>query len=781
MSRCLFACVLMLLVPAMSVAAPFVEVMDPPALTRGATNRVTFTGTELEQAIGVWSSSPGGSWSVKPTSDSRTTQAAFEITVPSDAPLGLIGLRVVTKSGFSNVHLILIDELPVTTRPTNADEQPVDVVLPACVAASCRGTKTDRYAINVQAGQRVGFDLIGSRLGKDFDPLVTIRDSAGRAIAMHDNDVGLFFDCRFAHTFEAAGRYSVEVRDSRFEGNPLWRYLLRMGDFPAARVTLPSAISLGVEQRLMLPELKTYAAPFTVPATQRLRSFVQEIRSTPTGLATWLPLATTSLENRLEVEPNNSLETATPVVVPGMLNGVLSQRGDQDVFALELKKGQVLQFEGSTRELGSPADLELVLFDDKGKEVRRVDDVSQQRNGVAVSYEARFDFNVGQDGAFKLLVRDMSNDGGGAFAYRIEVAEPQPELELLAEYSSFTVPQKSWQPLPISVTRTRITGPVELELIGAPAGVTLEPRTIPADANDIVCRLIANEAAVESISVIQIVGKCQSADGKLSTESLVRSAPLIDRQLRNKDRQPYSLRDNQVQLPPSLPERLALQITPPAPFSVDLPFAELLNTKYLQTGFPIETTRVPGFQSPISFSVSGGQIGTEAEERDNVFAVIPDATSSQLTVEGQFFNRINTRYEKKRADLVATAEFEGHRISFMRTFSLDVRSAFKPTFEPATLMIEPGKSAKVKLLANRTTTYTGEVILKMQQPQLGLSLPEEIVIPAGKSEIELEIGIAADQSPRRFSPRFQSTGYVGKYEEELNEPTLNIDVVKPKP
>ena len=72
------------------------------------------------------------------------------------------------------------------------------------------------------------------------------------------------------------------------------------------------------------------------------------------------------------------------------------------------------------------------------------------------------------------------------------------------------------------------------------------------------------------------------------------------------------------------------------------------------------------------------------------------------------------------------------------------------------------------------------VILKMQQPSPGLSLPEEIVIPAGKSEIELEISIAADQSPRRFSPRFQSTGYVGKYEEELNEPTLNIDVVKPK-
>ena len=55
MSRSLLACVLILLAalfaPEMSFAAPFVEVMDPPALTRGTTNRVVFTGSELEQAL----------------------------------------------------------------------------------------------------------------------------------------------------------------------------------------------------------------------------------------------------------------------------------------------------------------------------------------------------------------------------------------------------------------------------------------------------------------------------------------------------------------------------------------------------------------------------------------------------------------------------------------------------------------------------------------------------------------------------------------------------------
>lgn len=795
-----------------AAGSPFVERIDPPSLQRGATTRVTLKGRHLEQAIGVWSSTPGTAWSAKVIespqclSDSQharfpelhlpseipgrtpqrpTHDCIVEVTVPSDLPLGMYGLRLVTQSGFSNLCIVAVDELPTARhQPLKTDRKdrvPVEMTLPASISSDCRSGGIDHYAINVTAGQRVSFEVIGNRLGKDFDPLVTIRDAIGRTVLQRDNDVGLFFDCRFEHTFDQAGRYVVEVRDARFDGHPYWNYVLRMGDFPAARVAVPSMLALGSDAAVRLPEVGANSLPIKVTMPPRSESFFLDVRTSDKGLASWLPFAATTLENRLEAEPNNELEQATPAAVPGILHGVLQASGDQDVFVLELKKGQSFLFEAAARELGSPADLELVMFDAMGKEIRRVDDFQKQRNGVQTTYEARFDFNVGQDGIYKLLVRDMSGSGGSAYAYRVKVDVPQPVIELTADYAAFSIPQKSWQPLPITVARERMAGAIELELLGAPAGVTLEPRTIPTEANEIVCKLMASDSAPVTVSTVQIVGRCVSADGKQTAEALVKSYPQIDRVLRNKDRIPYAPRDNQSQLPPSVPDRLAMQITPAAPFEVDVPLSELLMTKYQTASFPIETTRANGFMSPISFMATGGQIGTEEEERDNVFLKAPDATVATPRVEGVFFNRILTQYQKRRADLFAIAEHDGHYITLMRPFQLDVRSAFKPSFEPSTLSVEPGQTAKVKLLANRTPTFAGEVILEMQQPVAGISLGNRLVIPAGKLEIELEFTVASDvNAPRRLNPRFQSTGYVGKYEEEINEPVLNIDVTKPK-
>ena len=62
----------------------------------------------------------------------------------------------------------------------------------------------------------------------------------------------------------------------------------------------------------------------------------------------------------------------------------------------------------------------------------------------------------------------------------------------------------------------------------------------------------------------------------------------------------------------------------------------------------------------------------------------------------------------------------------------------------------------------------------------GLALPEEILILEGEPATELTIPIPEDIQPRRYSLRFESKGYVGRYEEHLREPILTIDVKKPK-
>ncbi len=103
----------------------------------------------------------------------------------------------------------------------------------------------DRYTIDVEAGQRVTFEVVGNRLGQDFDPVITIKDAKGRRIVEHDNDVGLMFDCRFAHTFETTGTYTIEIQDARFRGSDHLMYVLRVGRFPEGRVALPSTVHPG--------------------------------------------------------------------------------------------------------------------------------------------------------------------------------------------------------------------------------------------------------------------------------------------------------------------------------------------------------------------------------------------------------------------------------------------------------------------------------------------------------------------------------------------------------
>ncbi len=779
----------------------FVEDLSPPVLQRGIVNRIEVLGSDTAEAVGLWSSLPSDLFRARPVEASGANKAVFDVELTAQAPLGLYGLRLATCSGLSNVHLFLIDELPVISSSTlrvepssdkvlDSESQATPVKLPACITATCRPATIDRYSIAVEKGQRVAFEVVGNRFGKDYDPLVRVRSASGKLVAECDNSVGLFFDCRFAHTFVEAGTYTVEVRDSRFEGHPTWHYVLRMGDFPEARVSVPSAVRLGEPATLTFPQVAGLKLPLQFPADRPLGSFFQEVRHSSSGLATWIPLTLSDLTTTVEVEPNDTLETATPVTakVPATLNGVLGKPGDVDWFAFELAKDQKLSIQGIARTIGSAADLELVLFHADGREARRVDDTELD--------EASFDFTADKAGLYRLQVRELARDGGPEFAYRIEVKDGGPRFQLLAEVADLTVPQGTYQPLSLRVTRTDFSGEIRLELLGAPAGVTLQPNLIPAGAAEFVAKIIAAPSTPEGLFTLQVVGTATppvaevarlQTDGATgenvqprshTTSATATTRPLVDRQLKNVDLIPYALREDQRHLPPSLTNQIALMITPPPPFDVELPESMIRLTRYQTAEFPIVTTRTTGFASPITFKVTGGQIGVEAEERNQVFARFAPATVDRLTTSGTFYNRILTQLNKHRVDLTATAEFNSHRVNLIRTFTLDVQSAFKPTFAPELPTTEPGGTVKFKLLANRVATFDGPVTFTLG-PQSGFTFPETVTIPKGADSVEVELKADPKLNPGRHNLRQQVAGFVGKYEESFNLPNIPIEIKKP--
>ena len=207
-------------------------------MTRGQETRVVLHGSRLELATALWISVPEGRVTATRVGESTSDRAVFDIKVPASLPLGFYGLRLATQSGLSNAHIFLVDEIATVPEEEMAVPKGVSpmrapqvVELPVAIAGTILAEDVDLFAFDAEVGQEVTFEVVGSRLGKGLDPLVTIRDAGGQVIVQRDNDVGLFYDLRFAHKFGDAGRYTVEVRDSRFRGSEHWGYVLRMGRF----------------------------------------------------------------------------------------------------------------------------------------------------------------------------------------------------------------------------------------------------------------------------------------------------------------------------------------------------------------------------------------------------------------------------------------------------------------------------------------------------------------------------------------------------------------------
>ncbi len=760
---------LWLLLGAACLGEPVVEYLEPVSVARGKQGRLALVGTGIDRALGLWTSLPAGKIKVGAILKSEPQRTELDLDVAADCPAGIYGLRLATEDGLSNLQLFVVDDL--VPQPQLADPQKD---FPVAVSGAFRSAALDRYKIEVSAGQRLSFDVVSSRLGTDADPLVTIYDSIGRRVVQRDNDPGLFFDCCFEHTFVAGGVYSVELRDARFQGSPHWRYLLRIGSFPAARVAVPSSVRPGQTTELRFPELGNESIRFDVPADLPAGGFFYTLRRPSDNPSTWIPLLCTSAASAMEIEPNEMPEQATLADgIPIWLNGVLGSPADKDYFTLVLQAGQKISLRAETRPLNSAADVQLTLFDPGGGEVQRVDDVSLP--GGAPD-EAAFTFTAGKEGKHNLLVQEMSGSGGPEFTYRVEVQPLVPKIQLVAEFSSLTVPQDSYQMIPLTVTRSDYNGPIELSVIDGPPGLTLEPSLIPAGENYLLCKLRVPASVPAGIYTLGFAGKSKVGENVVTT--LATMQPLVDRQVINVDLQKHALRDNQRWLPPSVTRCLALQVTPPAPFGVDLAETSWVLPRYQQVGLPLAITRLAGFEEPITFSGAGGQVGEESQGRRQVFGRFPVAQKDQPTITATFHSRSQANEAKDRVDLLAVGKQGSRTVTLVRCFTLDVRPAFEISLEPAQVMLAPGEKSRVKLVSKRLPSFAGDIVVSPSTAS-GVTLPPMITIPAGQSEVEVDLTVAPGAQPRRERIRFLAVATVDGFQEELRPVELDLEIKAP--
>jgi len=781
-----------------------IESIAPPVVERGKTTRVTFTGRDFGEALDLWHSLDTGSLKAVPIT-STPTRIVMDITASADAPVGVCGLRLATRDGLTNACLLMVDDLPVQT--ARRGNRSVKTETPLAVWGTFGEGVVDRYPIDVQAGERISFEVVSNRLGKDADPLLIIRDSKGRKVVERDNDPGLYFDLRFEHRFDAAGTYIVEVRDARFKASEHHHYVLRMGRFPAGRVAVPSAIEAGFFGEVGLPEIGGNRVSIPMPRS-RLGAFFANLKRPDDQGSTWVPITPASgpvivaeefdqmRDNALSQAASGPLSLAfmtasslrnpflpldrhftlgrlqaTPAVVGSTLCGVLRQPGRTAAFQLHLNKGERIFVRGEARSLNSPADLELILIDRSGRELRRAAENLQTHETEG------FEFTAPAAGDYALMVRDAIRDGGDAFAYRIVVRNSPFPPRLFVEAEGLTIPQGGYQPISIS----RPVGSahaVRLHLIGGPPGLRLDSGEFGANQPGIVCRLTASPGVPTGVYTVQIVAETDGPNGPERT--LVAARPLIDMKWQNVDLIPIALREDQMRLPPGLADRLAVQVAPPAPFSCELPEREIVLPRYQTASIAVATTRIAGFDGPIVFHARGGQLAEKSEGRTRVYAEIPHATRQEPNVRGRVVSKILSNTGQSRIEVIASSRHQGRRVELIRSFDLHLVSAFSFVPGQAKLSLLPGERSPVRLRIARVKTFDGPVILHFQSTP-GLMLPETAAVPKGQTSVEIDVAATLDAMPRKQGIAVHATADVDGFEEELRGTPLEIEVRKIEP
>ncbi len=150
----------------------------------------------------------------------------------------------------------------------------------------------------------------------------------------------------------------------------------------------------------------------TLPAGAKAERLPVVVR-TPVDTAPAHPLLVLPAGRLLaEKEPNGGFAQAQPLQPEKVLQGSVGGAKDEDVFAVEGRKGETWVFEASAQRLGSPLDPILTLYDAAGLTIASQDDASGARDPV-------LKVTLPADGAYRLSLIDAHDQGGPTHVYHL--------------------------------------------------------------------------------------------------------------------------------------------------------------------------------------------------------------------------------------------------------------------------------------------------------------------------------------------------------------------------
>ncbi len=457
------------------------------------------------------------------------TPFRFDVETPADQEPRVYEFRVATRQAVSSVSHLRVTDFPVVLEDKQDNSKPAKaqlLKLPVALCGTCDPAEdVDCYRFRGKAGQELSCEVFAQRVSKaihdmvsrggyHLDPILTLRNSHDQVVAMVDNTFG--GDPVLHVKLPADGEYTLEVRDTRYAGDPRYSYCLEISDRPWVRAVFPPVVERGTT-------VEVRPLGFALGATDHVR-LESNAKDRPGWKTTRLQTAR-GLSNPVEVLISNRPEMivlaghhtpgeALPITLPVGLSGRFSRPNTADCFAFTAVKGQYYLFEVEANSRSLPLDALLEIFDAKGKKLVELDDtVSTQ--------DPRIFFQAPADGQFVLSIRDLHGRAGDEFIYHLRAEPSGPDFELQGEYYYAMLAPGTRTIWFAKINRLNgFAGPVELEVTGLPPGVSFTPVTVPAKMDHCAVILSASKDAKVGAAVhARIAGKAEipGSDGKPRT------------------------------------------------------------------------------------------------------------------------------------------------------------------------------------------------------------------------------------------------------------------------
>ena len=517
-------------------AAPLVTGLFPPVVQAGQAAKISVSGKDLGTISRLVTA--GDKFE---TLSVNKTVVGIQVSTksrPRHPFPGLIDTWTLTSTGLSNPRAVLVVNHPVVVVAETPDEEMTPIPLPGTAASRLdRPADRDVFSFNGRSGQLVHLVCRSRSLDGTVSPILTVHGPEGRELIhsrAHQAEPEL------ALQLPADGPYLVTVVDRGFQHDEGSVYALTLETGPRLQATAPSAISGDTGQLLVLghelpggtvhpttglpslkitPDLKRgqWSWPDRRPVgvlDDGFRVRLPECSGNPWVTRSHTPIVTET------TDPNDMASNAQVITPPARICGVFERSADIDWFAIDAKKGQVLEITGWGERLGQSMRLQAIVHDKTGKALATIASPAAPKK---IGFDFPFSTNdphanwtAPADGRFTIVVRDLL--GGSIFGsqrvYQLVVGPPRKRFRAFSvvgdgkTHAGLSLAAGGQATVQIVVVRMGGSkSPIEVSATDLPKGVTATTTSIPADKPVATITLKATPTATVGVASIRLLAK----------------------------------------------------------------------------------------------------------------------------------------------------------------------------------------------------------------------------------------------------------------------------------